>query len=451
MVSDQTVGGSPRRRASGRGWGLPDDRGDLIGSLLPGRRPRSVARLIGNTMEGHWHSPRLSCTHDGMLSRVGTLRSLSARRAAAVLVVMVGLAGSACVPPSPETAPVPPYAPAAAPGPYAELDLRRDDGRRLASFPDPEVLRVGDRWYLYGTTSGDGFEAWSSEDLASWRYEGFVWRPTPGSWNAEKDTLGGFWAPNVVADPDGGFLLYYSAALRVGVARSESPAGPFVDLLDHPIVGGGYGGVGDGVIWPIDGLLGDVVNQDDYAIDAFALNTSSGERYLYFSYRPSPGFSVIGVVQLSDAATVVPGSLRRVLDASLLSWEGINREAPWVEERDGRFWLTYSGSLYFTTCYAVGEAVADSPLGPFRRVADGPFLADDPAIGFYGPGHHSFTTGPDGNQLIFFHTRNEPVGQVPRPARWAAVEHDPAGLTRLVDPPGLTGSGRSSCWPFPLW
>lgn len=373
--------------------------------------------------------------------------AIVAGRAVIAALMMVGAA--ACVPVAPVPASGPAYQPPVIPGPYAELELVRHDGSRV-SMPDPEVLRVGDRWYLYGTTSSVGYEAWSSNDLVTWDYEGMVWEPTAGSWNDRRDAPGtGYWAPNVVADGDG-FLLYYTAHERIGVARADSPTGPFVDLLDHPLLGDGYGGVGDGVPWPFPDLFS-VFNGDDVAIDAFHLRTSSGERYLYFSARSPELAAVIDVVRLDGDASVVPGSRRTVLGAEVLSWEGVVREAPWVQERGGRYWLTYSGSPYLTTCYAVGEAVSDSPTGPFVRVAPGPFLHDDPSIGFWGPGHHSFTTGPDGEQLIFFHTRQEPtIGEVPRQTRWAEVTHDADGRTRLVDPPGVVGRGRSSCWPFPL-
>lgn len=305
------------------------------------------------------------------------------------------------------------------------------------------MTRVGDRWYLSGTTSPDGFEAWSSTDLRTWRYEGFIWRPTPGSWN---DT-GSFWAPDIHLDDDGSFLLYYTAGQRIGVARGPSPAGPFTDLLDHPLLGGGYGGIGDGeYVRTGIPLLDELVNTDEQAIDAFALDTSDGRRFLYFSGSPTPGPSTIEVVELIDDVTPV-GPPTVVLDIDVVSWEGVVREGPWVEEIDGRFHLTYSGSPFWSTCYSVGEAVADTPLGPFVRVGPGPFLHDDPAIGFYGPGHHSFTTAPDGTPVIFFHTLR-PTGD--RQTRLALVVRDAAGNLRLVDPPGRVGVGRSSCWPFPL-
>lgn len=333
------------------------------------------------------------------------------------------------------------YEPARSPGPYAYLQLGRDDGSVVA-LPDPDVVRDGRRWILSGTT-GRGFEGWSSTDLSTWRYEGFIWRPRPGSWN----DVGGFWAPDLHQNQDGTWILTYTAGQRIGIATGPTPLGPFREVVDHPLLGGGYGGVGDGIVVRTgDSTLDLVLNSDDAAIDSFLLDTTGGRRILYFSGSPVIGPTTIEAVELGPDLMPI-GSPVVVLDAQVVSWEGIVREAPWVDEIDGRFHLTYSGSPFNTTCYAVGEAVSDNPLGPFVRSAAGPFLHDDQGIGLRGPGHHSITTGPDGDRLIFFHTlRNSGDRQT----RWAPITRAADGTTQLVDPPGRVGRGRSSCWPFPL-
>ncbi len=379
-----------------------------------------------------------------MLRRDGRRWWFDGRRAGVITVVtvLVAVVAAACVPASPAPV-VADYRPSAAPGPYAELELDRGDGVPVA-LADPDVVRHEGRWFLYGTSSTEGFEAWSSADLTTWRYDGLVWRPRPGAWN----DVASFWAPDVHRDEDGSFLMYYTAGQRIGVARGPSPLGPFTDLIDHPLVGGGFGAVGDGTYLRTGNVEADtLLNLDDQAIDAFVLDTTDGARYLYFSSSPTVGSTTITAHRLLDDAVLAPGPPTAVLSVEVLGWEGVIREAPWVEERNGRFHLTYSGSPFFNTCYAVGEAVADNPLGPFVRTGTGPFLHDDPAIGFLGPGHHALTTGPDGTDIIFFHTLRSSSA---RQARWAPVSHDQSGNLRLVDPPGRVGTGRSSCWQFPI-
>ena len=107
---------------------------------------------------------------------------------------------------------------------------------------DPHPMKVGDRWYLYATTSTLGIEGWTSTDLVQWDRLGYVWQPTAGTWTEQADA----WAPSVHPG-DGGYYLYYTCDRRIGVAFADTPEGPFTDVFDHPLVGSGHGGVGDGV------------------------------------------------------------------------------------------------------------------------------------------------------------------------------------------------------------
>lgn len=325
--------------------------------------------------------------------------------------------------------------------PFSELHLTDSDGVP-AGLADPEVLKVDDTWYLYGTTNTEvGFEAWSSDDLRSWTYEGFVWTPTPGSWNDR----GAYWAPDLHAGEDG-FFMYYTAGNKIGVARSDSPLGPFVEVSDHPLIGSGHGGVGDGRYWGSATDPVPLLDSDENAIDAFLFKASDGSLTLYFSSYPVLGIAVIAAIPMIDETTPAPGKATVVLDANVDSWELFIREAPWVTEHHGVFHLTYSGAGANTTCYAIGEATATSPLGPFSRSAPAPVLHDDPAVGFYGPGHHSFTEGPNGELVMFFHTKDHYETGYARHVRWAPVSLDDSGYLRIDGAvPGASTTGTSSC------
>lgn len=67
------------------------------------------------------------------------------------------------------------------------------------------------------------------------------------------------------------------------------------------------------------------------------------------------------------------------------------------------YFLTYSANNYENEYYGVGYAVADSPLGPWRKSADNPVLSQDPAQGLYSTGHGSPVHSPDGQQLYYVH------------------------------------------------
>ncbi|GAB3301158.1 glycoside hydrolase family 43 protein [Parasphingorhabdus pacifica] len=72
---------------------------------------------------------------------------------------------------------------------------------------------------------------------------------------------------------------------------------------------------------------------------------------------------------------------------------------------DGRplYFLTYSANNFADPFYGVGYAVAESPLGPWRKSPDNPVLAQDEQRSMYSTGHGSVTASPDGSQLYYVH------------------------------------------------
>ena len=97
-------------------------------------------------------------------------------------------------------------------------------------FGDPFILPALDgKFYLYGTSLSDGFEAYVSDNLVEWEKCGQVYKGgTDGQWN--KDC---FWAPEVY-ERDGKYYMFYSANSRnnpnhedenfmIGVAVAEKP------------------------------------------------------------------------------------------------------------------------------------------------------------------------------------------------------------------------------------
>jgi beta-xylosidase len=275
--------------------------------------------------------------------------------------------------------------------PNTDLKLPLPDGS-LADVADPHVIKVDSTWYLYGTHSMVNLEAWSSTDLNQWRYEGVIWEPTKGSWNDH----GNIWAPHVEHAPDA-FYLYYVGNGRTGVAKAASPSGPFVEVYDHPLVGAGYGGIGDGV-------------------------------YLSPHYDVLNPLSVIAALPMKDYVTLADVPTRVVLDADPdTEWESVNREGPAVIEQDGVIHLIYSGNLWWTPDYALGAASATSPTGPFTRQVHNPFLSHASASGLWGPGHCSVAPGAHGDRLVFFHAKVDAAQYSARRTRYAPIAVNAAG------------------------
>jgi hypothetical protein len=80
-------------------------------------------------------------------------------------------------------------------------------------------------------------------------------------------------------------------------------------------------------------------------------------------------------------------------------WEAHLIEGAWVTQQAGRFYLFYAGNDFSTPHYAIGAAVADDPLGPWRKT--GPLLRS--SLQWIGPGHPSVAPGPGGEPWLFLH------------------------------------------------
>jgi len=98
---------------------------------------------------------------------------------------------------------------------------------------DPYVMLYNNKYYAYGTggtTAGEGFACFSSDDLKNWKREGQALSAADsyGEW--------GFWAPEVYyIKSKKKFYMFYSAEEHICVATSDSPAGPFRQEVKHPI------------------------------------------------------------------------------------------------------------------------------------------------------------------------------------------------------------------------
>jgi arabinan endo-1,5-alpha-L-arabinosidase len=82
------------------------------------------------------------------------------------------------------------------------------------------------------------------------------------------------------------------------------------------------------------------------------------------------------------------------------AWEAHLIEGMWLVEHRGRYYLFYAGNDFSTAEYGIGVAIADSPLGPYRKMPE-PLLRSTNE--WAGPGHPSVTIGLDGELLLLFH------------------------------------------------
>lgn len=110
----------------------------------------------------------------------------------------------------------------------------------------------------------------------------------------------------------------------------------------------------------------------------------------------------------------------------------IINEGPVMTFHDGKYYLTFSVNSYSNSTYQVGQAVGDSPMGPFRKLteAEGGLLLSTISLGsqeISGTGHHSLVTAGE-QMFIVYHRHNDIVvgGAARNPAidevKWITVK-----------------------------
>lgn len=245
------------------------------------------------------------------------------------------------------------------------------------SFADPDVIKVGDTYYLYATTRGRGYDAYESKDLVHWENKGLAFA----------DPRRGAWAPDLFQNTkgDGKFYLYYTDSMadqkpggpekQIGVAVADSPLGPFVDK----------------------GVLA------TNAIDAHLFCDDNGKLYLYYVNWNGGGFK-IAVQPMKDPLTK-EGDLKIVLRPTE-PWEkasGEITEGPFMLKHNGVYYLMYSGSGANSPTYGIGYATSKSPLGPFEKFEGNPIVHRGNKV--FGPGHHCVIEGPDKKLWLVYHQK----------------------------------------------
>lgn len=261
---------------------------------------------------------------------------------------------------------------------------------------DPFVFLGEDGlYYMIATSAPNGYFCWVSENSTDWTFKSKAFEVTSEDWCCQD-----FWAPEVVFK-DGLYHMFYTAkeregVLKIGLATSETPYGPYKDVLGKPLVDVGYA-----------------------VIDANVLADDDGKYYIYFS-RDCSQNRENGMPQSHIYGALLSDDLRSLASEPTLllkpdqSWETGSTETQWNEgpeaiKHNGTYYLTYSANFFADRYYSVGCATSDSPLGPFTKYDSNPILTVGNYQEISGSGHHSFFKSPDGKELFMaYHTHTDP-------------------------------------------
>ena len=275
-------------------------------------------------------------------------------------------------------------------------------------YADPEGIIFDDEYWIYPTYSDDYgepdrsteftekqlevqkntinpqylkqtfFNAFSSKDLVNWKKHSHVLDIKDVAWASYS-----VWAPSIIRANNKYYLFFGANDIQsdeeyggIGVAVSDSPAGPFVDALGSPLIQTFHNGA--------------------QPIDQFIFKDDDGQYYMYYG-----GWSHCNVVRLSkDLLSLEPfedgETFKEITPENYV-------EGPFVINRKGIYYMMWSEGGWGGPNYSVAYAKSDSPLGPFKRI--GKILQQDSTIAT-GAGHHSVLHIPDTDDYyIVYHRR----------------------------------------------
>lgn len=212
-----------------------------------------------------------------------------------------------------------------------------------ADVPDPDAIRVGDRFYLVASSfhRAPGLPIFASDDLVNWERIGHAIEGNlPAAWFAQPRHGGGVWAPSLRHHDGLFFVVYPDPDQGVFVVTAQDPAGPWSE--PHLLLPG----------------LG--------IIDPCPLWDDDGRTYLVHGWaRSRAGRKNIVTVLPVDARLRRPaGPAVDVIDGDRIPGFG-TLEGPKFYKRDGEYWIFAPAGGVATGWQTVFRSA--SPYGPYEH------------------------------------------------------------------------------------
>ena len=158
-------------------------------------------------------------------------------------------------------------------------------------------------------------------------------------------------------------------------------------------------------------------DDDEFSFRAFSLDATvfqnKGKKYIVWAEKVGVGKQISNLYIAEMESPTKLKTVQVLLTTPDYDWE---RKGYWVNEgpavihKNGKIFLTYSASETGID-YCVGMLCIDENddiLEPGRwKKRRYPVLKSHEKSGIYGPGHNSFTTDEEGNDIMVFHARTE--------------------------------------------
>lgn len=263
-----------------------------------------------------------------------------------------------------------------------------DNNGKLTYGGDPAAMVDGDTVYLYtghDVATGDsyvidGWICYSTKDLLNWKYEGEIMSSKDISWANVADSA---WAAQTVKH-NGKYYFYYctwdktakaSSKIKageqsIGVAVSDSPAGPFKDL-GKPIVSGEVTDFGtessewndiDPTVW---------IEKDDKGEEHRYLAWGNGNYYIC-----ELNDDMISVKDQNGDGKITGGTSTKTADVIQKTSVTSYTEAPWLYRRQdangnyyGQYYLFYASGWREGMSYATTDDLLNGEWSEGKEIA----------------------------------------------------------------------------------
>jgi beta-xylosidase len=284
-------------------------------------------------------------------------------------------------------------------------------------YADPEGAIFGGEYWIFPTFSARYnqqvfFDCFSSSDLVTWTKHSRILDTNEVKWARRA-----MWAPAII-EKSGRYFLFFGAndiqkneeIGGIGVAVADKPAGPYKDYLGKPLV--------------------DRFHNGAQPIDQFVFRDKDGRHYLIYG-----GWRHCNIARLKDDFRGFD-PFHDGTTFKEITPEGYV-EGPFMFMRGEKYYFMWSEGGWTGPNYSVAYAIADSPLGPFKRVAK--VLQQDPKVAT-GAGHHSVIHAPGLDQwYIVYHRR--PLGETDRDHRVVCIDRMEFDADGMIKPVKITHEG----------